>query len=226
MSERASHEVAKIRSIAREYQRLGYTVRQPSPGDELPAFLHGLRPDLIVERDDDRAVVEVKASHSLQGNNQLKVIADRIDGQPGWRFELVTVSEGTEPSTDQAADSLAERIGRTFDLGYGDAALLAAFGAAEELLRDVARATGSRSQDWSAQRLAHRLVTQGVLSREDYEILAGAQRWRDRVVHGLVRDEVPERTDVERLLTLGDILRKLAKSKGSGSKPPVLDRAA
>lgn len=217
-------ETAKVRAIAREYRRQGYMVRHPSPGDVLPEFLQGMTPDLIAEREDDRVVVEVKASRSLRGDNQLKAMAERISTQPGWRFELVTTAKPVESQTNQAAIAVTDRIEQTFELGYGDAAFLVAYAMAEELLRDVASRTGVRARDWSTQRLAHALVTRGELSRKDYETLVEAQRWRDRFVHGRAEEELPSRAAIERLVALGQALRELSASEaGTGH---ALDRAA
>ena len=84
-------EKRKLRSIARQYERDGYRVTVPERGGDLPAFLQGFTPDLIAESEGDRVVIELKRSDAVPGSNELRDLAERVSGEPGWRFELVTL---------------------------------------------------------------------------------------------------------------------------------------
>src|SRR5204863_700424 len=50
-----------VREVANRYIRQGYAVQIEPTDADLPPFLHGFLPDLIVTTPDDKIVVEVKA---------------------------------------------------------------------------------------------------------------------------------------------------------------------
>ena len=68
-------ERQRARAIAEEYRSKGYEViEQPSP-EQLPAFLAGYHPDVLVQRGDEAIIVEVKSRSSLVKDPQTKELA-------------------------------------------------------------------------------------------------------------------------------------------------------
>src|SRR5687768_4274458 len=93
-------ERRRINGVAREYRKLGYQVLVHPGQEELPPFLAGFQPNLIVLSADDKAVVEVRTAETLRDRSRrLPELAGVIDAQPGWRLELVVTNprNGTEP---------------------------------------------------------------------------------------------------------------------------------
>jgi DNA-binding XRE family transcriptional regulator len=82
---RTDEHLRTQRSVVREYRRGGYDVLEQPRGDNLPSFLRGFAPDLIVMKDDDCAVVEIKTAESLRGSDEIKELAAPIEGHAGWQ---------------------------------------------------------------------------------------------------------------------------------------------
>ena len=65
MEATTSRERQRARAIAEEYRSRGYEViEQPSP-EQLPEFLAGYHPDVLVRKGDEAIIVEVKSRSSL-----------------------------------------------------------------------------------------------------------------------------------------------------------------
>src|SRR5438874_1948598 len=81
-------ESEAIRQYADWYTRQGYTVSvQPRPRD-LPAFLRPLAPDMIVARDGENIVVEVKTS-SPASFEKVQRLARALEHRAGWTLQVV-----------------------------------------------------------------------------------------------------------------------------------------
>ena len=85
---RAQRRAARVR-------RLGYEVLEQPRGDALPSFLRAFAPDLVVMKDDDHAVVEIKTRESIIGSNEFVDLAKTIEDHPGWRLELISLGRRT-----------------------------------------------------------------------------------------------------------------------------------
>lgn len=209
MNKRATEtERRKIRSVARDYERNGYEVRDPRHEGGLPAFLAPFMPDLIAESDHDRVVIEVKRVDQLRGSNALIDVADRVAREPGWRLELVALPaahEGQAPPPKRM-DAVAERARDTMRAGHLDLAYLYAWSVVEELLKDLGRRHGVDSGKASLSRVARALVFKGVVPAEILDAVGQASAVRNQMVHSASVARPPTK-DVERLLTLGRLLR-------------------
>ena len=86
-----SLERQRARALAEEYRSRGYeVVEEPSP-EQLPDFLSGYHPDLLIQKGDEATVVEVKSRSSLAKNPQVRDLARLLHTKPHWNFELVVV---------------------------------------------------------------------------------------------------------------------------------------
>jgi Holliday junction resolvase len=71
----ASLERQRARAIAEEYRSSGYEViEEPSP-DQLPDFLSGYTPDLLIRKGNEAVVVEVKSRSSLAKDPRVRDLA-------------------------------------------------------------------------------------------------------------------------------------------------------
>jgi hypothetical protein len=201
-------EQRKLRSVARRYEREGYRVILPKRGGAVPAFLEGLRPDLIAESEGDRVVVEVKRSDAVRGSNELLEVAERVSREPGWRFELVTVPpvEQVAVPTVEHMDLVETRARQMTSLGLTDAAYVYVWAALEELLTSLASQQGLRVSKIPFVEAVRDLVARGVISREAFGAIEQARAVRSRLVHG-GGEPLPKAEDVETLLALGESLR-------------------
>lgn len=87
-------EHRRVLSVAREYRSEGYDVTiYPEAGD-LPAELSSCPIDLVARGEDRVVAVEVRTRESLtrNGSEDLRRIAENVEGIPGWIFELVVTN--------------------------------------------------------------------------------------------------------------------------------------
>lgn len=219
MSDQPSAEREIVESAARRYRRAGYSVTEPATRDQVPPFLEGYVPDLIAETENDRVIIEIKNVRSLPGDNQLKAVAAMIEGQPGWRFELITAPSPEEQASEETLDLLSDKIRQTAKGGQREAALIFSWSLVEQLLRDISTRAKLNSKEWSAQKTAYTLVTRGVLDHQDYDRIRNLLRWRNAILHGDLHERASEH-EIERAIELCSILKlrsdTFGKSDGYG----------
>ncbi|MEO1653081.1 MAG: hypothetical protein AAFU64_06025 [Bacteroidota bacterium] len=90
-------ENRRIRELAREYQKLGYQVTtEPSP-EVLPDFLKAYAPDLLVQKEGENIIVEVKTQKSLPQSEYLEEVAQILEQKDNWKLELVLTNPRKAP---------------------------------------------------------------------------------------------------------------------------------
>ena len=175
----------RLRRIAASYRKQGYQVAVPSAPNGLPKFLANCRPDLIAEKDDDRVVIEVKASQALKGANDLTELAERVAAQPGWRLELVALKARNEDLAVAAPDWL-ERMLQPIESSTDDFLNCVYLNEVlADLLDGIASSEGIHIREKSMSRVAHELAYAGVIAEDLLERIKGIIAWRADLMHGL-----------------------------------------
>ena len=206
MGHTTTAEYQLTRKTAEEYRNKGYTVSVEAPLD----FLPGYRADLIVQKDDQVKVIEVKTRASLAASSGMDELARVIDSKPGWSFELLLVAEPEKLDPPEDAQSferehILERLEDAeaiLTTGHVEAAFLLAWSACEAALRLAIADEEVPSQGITTA--AHTLgqaAYLGVISRTEYGQLTDLQRHRNAIVHGFSHGDFGE-TPVRELLEL------------------------
>jgi len=215
MTNQSSNVASKaLESLAEKYRARGYEVLVEPQGSDLPAFLKGFRPDLVARRQGESVVVEVKVGTETSVSERYKDLAEAVQAQPGWRFDLVFIKSGDgEPIAVDAAlpdeSELQGRIERANQLeaiGALEAAFMVLWAAAEGLMRLEARRAGLPLDRMPLSALIRELYSVGEISREDYEAILRLMDTRNRAMHGfstqVSAEQVSElKTTVEHFLT-------------------------
>lgn len=89
-------ERERLLELAEEYRKKGYEVLMPPKPEELPDFLRGYSPDMIVRRGEEAIVIEVKSRTSIASAQYLQGLAQAVEEHPGWRVELVMTNRRTQ----------------------------------------------------------------------------------------------------------------------------------
>src|SRR5579859_6878893 len=89
-------EKAKIEQISSDYRAKGYDVRVRPAITDVPPFLHPFQPDIVATSATDNVVVDVKSPAAFDPD-RAQAIAQAIDSQPRWRFEMSFVSPQAAP---------------------------------------------------------------------------------------------------------------------------------
>ena len=185
-------QLKRLYEVAQEYRAKNYRVIVGPSQRELPEFLRGFEPDLLVTSDDDRAVIEVKQRRALIGTEDFTRLAEIVEQQPGWRFELVLV-----PDDDQTQEPLPGfgdivRITALLEearkLHTSGMALIPAVAAVEHAMVIAAALAGLELPSRSAAAVLKTLCAYGRISTQAYNDLDDAFRVRNEVVHGAHTD--------------------------------------
>lgn len=82
-------EHSLVLKTAHEYFDRGYAISTDALLDFIPGFLA----DLVVRKDGESKVIEVKSWSSLVADSRIAKLADVIDSKPSWTFELIFPGE-------------------------------------------------------------------------------------------------------------------------------------
>jgi uncharacterized protein YutE (UPF0331/DUF86 family) len=216
----ANLEREKLLKIAEDYRGKGYEVSfMPNPED-LPDFLRSYRPDMVARRGDEAVVVEVKSGSYLSSssNQYLHHLAQVVEQHLGWRFELVIINSEEaiyrNENSLQAGGSLQKQeiesrlqVARQLAAEYPEAAILYSWSLVEATLRLVVEAEGLSLPRFDPLYLVKKLVTEGVISKAEYQLLMNALSWRNAIAHGFKTKQVTQ-DSVDELIRLTEHLLK------------------
>lgn len=182
----------RVHELAEEYRGKGYdVVEEPAP-TQLPDFLAGYHPDLLLRKGDTSVVVEVESQSTLAKNSQVRDLARLLHAKPGWNFELVLVGEGERMGIPEASrpfekeDILRglETAERLLAEEAVEAALLLAWAAGEALIRLLTEQEGITLDRLSPDYLLKQALTNGIIARDEYHALLSILKYRNAVAHG------------------------------------------
>lgn len=192
MEDIISLEKQRARAVAEDYRSRSFEViEEPSP-DQLPDFLSAYRPDLLIRKGDVAIVVEVKTRASLAADPQVKDLAQLLQKHPGWSFELIVVGEQEKldtPETSRPFDRVdiqksMQTAGELLDSGFAEAGFVLAWSGLEATVRLLTEEEGVSLDRFTPLYILKQAVTNGVISRDDYNLLMSALKYRNAVVHG------------------------------------------
>ncbi len=189
--------VRGVQDTAERLRAQGWQVTIEPSETELPAPLHGFRPDLLARREQEHLVVQV-ASRQRPASMRSVALAEQVNRLPGWRLDMVYVPE-LPLIEDQ--EQLLNRAARARDLVTRDpeAALLLGWSALEGTLHRLA---GSRGSDVdSAGAVLARLTSVGAIDEGEHEFLRAALQTRNALVHGQ-KGPAPDVGQLDRLIEL------------------------
>jgi hypothetical protein len=205
----------ELAQLAERYRSEGYEVTIRPRDGQIPAFAAGFHPDLLARKDGLKVLVQVKESQEdLRRDPDTSRLAEVVNAQPGWRFDLVVLNRGEEPEkvVTEAEEPSVESLSQTLDYAErtaraGDTlgAFVRAWASLEATMRRAARLAGLGVGNFSPLFLLSTLYSNGLLEREEYDELNNHLRLRNAVVHGL---EVPP-IDVRVPLYVASAARKL-----------------
>jgi hypothetical protein len=140
-------EREKVLQLAAEYRKEGYEVFFHPSSDDLPDFLKGYRPDLVLKRGNESVIVEVRSRFSLNSpsTQYLRYLAQVVEEHSDWRFELVMTnsediidSPNIEGSLQQSEIETRLQAARQLVSQYPESAILYSWSLVEATLRLVA----------------------------------------------------------------------------------------
>jgi hypothetical protein len=186
----------QLQQVAQRYIQEGYVVVVHPKGDQLPPFARSIAADLTATRGEERVLVQVKTDRAaLEADPNVPAQAEITNAQPGWRYDLVILNEddplrrltrdAREPSDDEIKGYLGQAE-KLLDAGDLRAACMLAWSALEAAMRRIASDVELYMPRKTSSELLRTLYGNGILSREDFDMLNRGYRLRTEIVHGLV----------------------------------------
>lgn len=188
-----------LQQVEERYKSEGYRVTRAAGKGVLPAPIAHLRDDvdLIAQKGDKFIAIEVKR------RDQLYDLAPPLEEAvkrhlPGWSYDLIVYPpdgvdgiplEDGEPSPEYVESLLAEAQ-QLLGLEMPRAAFLVAWAAIESSMRAAARRDQVDIRDGAPDFVLRSLLSNGLISREDYDRARRCLDERNRLVHGLAVDRL------------------------------------
>ncbi len=192
METTSSLERVRARDLADKFRRQGYEVIEYPSQDQLPSFLTGYRPDMILRKGDESVVVEVKSRESLIGYPKLGDLTELLRSQPGWRLELALVNTGDQIDLPPDAHlftredilQIVRESERLMEDGLVEVALLHGWTGVEAAIRLILEENGESPEKLPSIHVLKIAVMEGLMDRDDYERLDRILEYRNAYAHG------------------------------------------
>lgn len=206
-----------LEPVAQQYRNEGYAVTVRPAAEALPVSVPNFRPELLVTRGVEGAVVVVKKNRlELTRDASIIAAADAINALPNWRFDLViqertteldkALFDATEPTTDQVLGMLAAAE-ELVEKGYLPSACVTAWAGLEAAMRKV-RAAEALNGRVKPTELLQTLYVNGIITHEQYDQLRDYFKLRNQVAHGLI----PPSIDAQSVQAVTRIARELLQN--------------
>jgi len=218
------NELDLVEQVADQYRRDGYSVVIRPPAAERPPFLANLEVDLIAKRPNENVVVEVKNGEGTNRRAEIEVgyLASLVSDEPGWRFDLVRLNPPPdsyefvrrgEERTESEIRSMAAEARQLVQLKMVEPALLMAWAAFEAAMRQAALREAIPLDRTAPQFVLSTVTTEGLISKEEYEIARQAMRSRNAIAHGL-----KEQLDHDLPIAIAEITEHLLDGEPAAAK--------
>jgi hypothetical protein len=220
-SKQPNRESQRVRQLAAEYTKKGYTVVHPRAIGDLPFFLRNANyiPDLIVTSERENLVIEVKTSKSLKEDKAISRVSDLVNRQPGWQFLFVLTRSKTDESISPAPITARwhDLLRKSRDSAlakpeFVEAAFVLGWAALEGLLREATSGDKLLKQTASGlvkapMSLVRDAAILGLIDRKDVPKLDAMFHMRNQVVHSITstRPTLQDLSELHRLVD--DIIR-------------------
>ncbi|WP_375497693.1 hypothetical protein [uncultured Nostoc sp.] len=214
----ANLERERLLKLAEEYRQKGYEVFFHPNLEDLPDFLKTYRPDMIVRRGEENVVIQVKSRSSLNSssNQYLSNLAQAVERHPGWRFELVMTNPEDTTYSLKAEGSLQEheiesqlQVAKQLITQHPKLALLSSWSLVEATLRLLAQKEELSLERFDPRYLINQLVSEGVISKSEYQLLMNLLPLRNSIAHGFKTTELTQNSVYELIELTEQLLRTL-----------------
>ena len=192
MENRTLFEKRFIKSLVTKYWEEGYEVIEDPQPEQLPDFLSGHHPDLLLCKPGRSVVVRVKDRAALV-DKSWSTMANAIRAEPGWNFELALFDSGKQIDAPEEAipfgrETISRVVAEAEQLlgnGLAEAALLRIWSATEAAVRSLTEEEGWLTDRPIATSILSMAVQIGALYGDDYKLMLYALPLRNAIAHGL-----------------------------------------
>jgi hypothetical protein len=186
-------ERLRSRALAQKYRSEGYEVIVEPEPEQLPDFLVGYRPTLLLRKAGESVVVQVQSRWSLGRDPQIRDLTELLRDRPGWSLELflmevqepIEAAAGSVPFTREDVLRSAKVAERLLEAGFAEAASMQAWAAAEASVRmQLSMEEELPNPLPESVYVVKRAVMLGAITREDYNFLYETLKVSNALAHG------------------------------------------
>ncbi len=219
--ETEKQEQEKVLQVAREYEKKGYKVIVEPRGKDVPSFIKNYQPDIIASNKKETVVVEVTRRPNRVAMERLKNVADQINQQKGWRFELVvtakeesdtTIKVVTEFADSNSTDKILKNIDSLITLKQYQAAFILSWASLESVSRQILLSDNKNLQHQNPLTVIKTLFSFGYISAKELSLLENLFEIRNKVVHGYQASNL-NKDSIDKLIQLVKSLAQALKEK-------------
>ena len=209
----AELESKRAHELASQYRGRGYEVIIGPTQEDLPSFLAGFKPDLLMRKCCESVVVEVKSRPTMEKEGGPSGLLAALGKRPDWRYILAQVDIGEQLRVPKGVRGFAREdvlecaaeSERLLEAGFADAAFVQACAAAEGAVRILLDEEGELLGRPPSEHAITLATQEGIISMDSYFFLTDAVRRRNALVHGFGLAE----TDAESVRAVVDAARRL-----------------
>jgi uncharacterized protein YutE (UPF0331/DUF86 family) len=199
-------EQERVDALVAEYRSKGYAVQVRPAQDDLPLFLRGFEPQIVATSPAGNVVIEVTSMPRFDAEETQR-LAETIDRNPGWRFDIAFVNPPVGPdipaqehlADDEQVTRMLENAETLSKEGHIEAAGLIAYSALETILRRLAQSKAPQIERQSSARVLKELYSLGNIHPDTFEKLLPLMEFRNAVAHGFkprkAAPSIPEMID-------------------------------
>lgn len=223
-------ELKKIRELARDYKKKGFSVSIEPQGNSIPSFIRELNftPDLIAKSQEESHVIEVSSRDTAERLRELSKIVDAIEKKRGWRFILVMTNPRTSsvasaqppipelPELQSSYKNLSKLMSLSSNYGneFDHAILLLAWSIIEGALRMYNYTGKSTMPVRTPQSVVRDAVMIGFITQKEGEFLDSIAKIRNSVAHGAADTKIRE-ASLKKLVKLCESLVSEVSTKNA-----------
>jgi len=204
-------ENRKIKKLVNEYRQKGYKVIVSPKKNLLPLSLNDYEPDLLLKKDKENIVIEVKTSESLRKSAYLKDLAEKLNSLENWKFELVLTnprnkfidekSELEEYSIEELKQKLTQ-VKKTIDYEFPEPHLLYTWSLFEAAARTILKKEQPKVEvKLNTITIIKQLYSYGIINSAEYDWLNSLLELENKLSHGYKVKSIAKK-ELEKLIKM------------------------
>jgi hypothetical protein len=190
-------ENRRLRNLIKEYSEMGYEAYAELKGYPSPEVIEGIRPDLILKKEDKTIIIEIASTQDLKKlGDKMQILARYADKRENIRFDIVLSNPSPRLSEkeklmskeillDDIQRSLYREAIKSYNEGFYRGSFLCLAILLENILRKKAieKKAIEISDKVSMKRLLYILRTNRIISESNFSTINNFIMIRNKVVH-------------------------------------------
>jgi len=191
-----------LKDITARYQSQGFEVILQPESEKLLSALAGFQPQAVAMKGDEWVIIEVLTTPSLTTSDQMPLIAQTVQDNPDWRFELYIINTQVSPYSEKVeSDVIIKkremyiRLKDAQDLiqnQYPEAALVLLCSVIISALNYLVQREEITLKTYDPNYILKQFIFLGLVSRDDYWLLRLALKLMNIITNGIQCEDLED----------------------------------